>query len=171
MPSKHYEQVARELVRAVRGRRSQSDLNAAGYRSNMVQRCEAGEFIATLTDPSKLSLLREGLGAAEPNAGNRVRRALVAHRLARAQARGVSALGDGGRRRIHDPSFEGPAPSGAKFRQVSFIFGEKHRIARPLVTDSCVRHRSEQIQVGCRQDEESAEGVECEPKLTERNSL
>jgi transcriptional regulator with XRE-family HTH domain len=49
MPSaEHYEQVARQLVRAVRGRRSQSDLSRrSGYRSNMVQRWEAGECSPT----------------------------------------------------------------------------------------------------------------------------
>src|SRR5688572_14281222 len=48
MPSEHYEQVARELVRAVRGRRSQSDLSRrAGYHSNMVQRWESGECAPT----------------------------------------------------------------------------------------------------------------------------
>lgn len=44
----HYEVVARQLLRAVRGRRSQVELSRrAGYRSNMVHRWEAGECSPT----------------------------------------------------------------------------------------------------------------------------
>lgn len=40
----YYQTLARQLIREVRGRRSQSDLSRrAGYKSNMVQRWEAGE--------------------------------------------------------------------------------------------------------------------------------
>lgn len=49
MPSnERYEVLARELLRAVRGRRSQVELSRrAGYRSNMVHRWEAGECAPT----------------------------------------------------------------------------------------------------------------------------
>lgn len=44
----YYEQVSRELIRAVRGRRSQLQLSLrAGYKSNMIHRWEAGECMPT----------------------------------------------------------------------------------------------------------------------------
>jgi transcriptional regulator with XRE-family HTH domain len=46
----HYETIASELIRALRGRRSRAELSRiAGYRTNMVQRWEAGHSFPVVT--------------------------------------------------------------------------------------------------------------------------